>query len=104
MRHTRYSPSSGSGTRLVLEDSREPAEAHPIPPWRGHGKLQRWTAASGYHPAGTDVFDALESFHHWLMGYAEYHATMVAELLGGVFFALNRVVWERVVICCRLRA
>lgn len=57
--------------------------------------LQCWTRKSGYALADADVRVALDAFDEWLRGYVEYNATMVAELLGGIFLELNRVVHER---------
>lgn len=58
-------------------------------------QVAQWSDAAGRPVVGSEVLHVLDSFGEWLHGYCEYHATMLAELLGHLFHALNNVVAER---------
>lgn len=58
-------------------------------------KLQRWTRDETPPVEGVELLELMRSFREWIRGYAEHHATKVAELFGHVFASLNQVVWER---------
>jgi hypothetical protein len=58
-------------------------------------QLHRWSADAGLIVDGSDVLHVLDAFGEWLRGYCEYHASMVAELIGRVFDALNNIIWQR---------
>lgn len=58
-------------------------------------QVSAWCQSAGKPVKDSDVLYVLDAFEEWLSGYCEYHATTMAELIGRVFLALNRVVVER---------
>jgi hypothetical protein len=58
-------------------------------------QISGWCDASGKPVKDSDVLYVLEAFEEWLAGYCEYHATRLAELIGRVLLALNKLVHER---------